>query len=89
MDDGTVGVELSSGVAAIVGKFLDEVFVSLAQFVFRDVGDREDERGEVLDRSRRVGSERRSLLVHWASPKMPYNRFGVGLLYLAHGSRMA
>ena len=40
MDNGAVGVELGSGVAGVVGKFLDEVFVALAEFVLGQVGER-------------------------------------------------
>ena len=39
VDDGAVGVELGSGVAGVVGEFLDEVFIALAQFILGQVGD--------------------------------------------------
>ena len=49
MDDGAVGVELGGGVAGVVGEFLDQVFVALAQLVLGQIGDGEFERAEMLD----------------------------------------
>ena len=49
VDDGAVGVELGGGVAGVVGEFLDQVFVSLAQLVLGEVGEGEIEGAEVLD----------------------------------------
>ena len=39
VDDGAVGVELGGGVAGVVGEFLDEILVALAQLVLGQVGD--------------------------------------------------
>ena len=47
--DGTVGVELRSGVPCIVGKLLDEVFVPLTEFVFRQVSNGQFKCAEMLD----------------------------------------
>ena len=48
-DDGSVGVELSGGVAAVVGELLDEIFVSVAELVVGDIGNAEGVGGEVLE----------------------------------------
>ena len=69
--DGARGVELAGLLVGGVGELLDQVFVGLAE----DVGLRglvaEADAREVLDQVRSRASDRRSLLVHWASPKMP------------------
>ena len=48
MHHGAVGVELLSGVAAVIGEFLDEELIAVAQLIFRHVGEREVLAGEVL-----------------------------------------
>ena len=74
MDDGAVGVELGGGVAGVVGELLDQVFVALAKLVLWHIGDRQRQTSlKCSIRSRSVASGSRSLLVHCASPKMPYS----------------
>lgn len=49
MDNGAVGVKLGGGVAGVIGKLLDEVFVTLAKFVLGQVGDGQFQSAEMLD----------------------------------------
>ena len=49
MDHGAVGIELRSGVAGIVGEFLDQKLVAHAQLILRAVGERKRLRAEMLD----------------------------------------
>ena len=49
VDDGAVRVELSGGVAGIVGEFLDQILVTLAQLILGEIRHGQLERGEVLN----------------------------------------
>ena len=79
MDDGAVGVEFRRRVAAVVGELLDQVLVRLAEQVFGHARPRERLRREVLDEVVQRPSERRSLFVQGASPKMPLSMSGLAL----------
>ena len=50
MHHGAVGIELGSGVARVVGKFFDQVFVGVAEFIFGHVGHRQGAGGKVFDK---------------------------------------
>ena len=49
VDDSAVGVELGRRVAGVVGKLLDQVLVSLTQYVRPNLTVRKRQAGEVLD----------------------------------------
>ena len=58
MDDCAVGIELSGSMAGVISKFLDEVFVALAQFVLGEPVD-----GQTHVRGRLQGMEGDDVMV--------------------------
>ena len=85
MDDSAVGVELGGGVAGIVGEFLDEIFVSLAQLVLGQIGQGEFERAEVLDQVAQHGIGEAVLVRPLCVAKNAIELVGIGRLDGAHG----
>lgn len=85
MDDGAVGVELGGGVAGVVCKFLDEVFVALAQLVFGQIGEGEFERAKVLHEVAQHGIGEAILVGPLRITEDAVELVGVGGLDGAHG----
>jgi hypothetical protein len=85
VDDGAVRVELGGGVAGVVGEFLDEILVALAQLVLGQVGDGEFQRGEVLDEVAQHGIGQAFLVRPLRIAKDAEELVGVGRLNGPHG----
>ena len=85
MDDGAVGVKFGGGVAGIVGELLDEIFVSLAQLVFGQVGEGEFQRAEMLDQIAQHGVGEAVLVGPLRVAEDAVELVGIGRLDGAHG----
>ena len=85
VDDRAIGVELGSGVTGVIGEFLDEILVALAQFVLRQVGDGQLQRAEMLDQVAQHGIGEAVLIGPLRIAEDAVQLARVGLLDLTHG----
>ena len=85
MNHGAVGVKFGGGVAGVVGKFLDQVFVTLAQFILGQIGDGEFQCAEMLNHVAQHGVRKPVFVRPLSIAKDAVEFFLVGRLNVPHG----